>query len=247
MIFTLASKELKSLFGSPMAWVILAVLDLVLAYLFLGQIDGFLAVQPQLTQLANPPGVTEIVVIPLFGSAAVVLLMATPLLGMRLIAEERRSHTLVLLRTAPVSAAEIVIGKFLGLMVFLLAIVALPVAMSLSLLTGGTIDFGLLAANTLGLTLLVGSFAALALFVSSLTAHPVVAAMGSLGILLLLWVINFSAQDPDSLLHYLSLMKHFEAFNRGIVATADVAYFTLFTVLFLALAARRLETERLGG
>jgi ABC-2 type transport system permease protein len=247
MIFVIAGRELRSLFGSPTAWVVLAVLQFILAYLFLSQIDGYLAIQPQLGQLANPPGVTEAVAAPTFGSAAVVLLMVTPLFSMRLISEERRNRTLPLLLSAPVSMTEIILGKFLGLLGFLGLIVVLLTAMVLSLYAGGKLDLGLLTTNVLGLLLLVGSFAALGLYISSLTAQPLVAAVGSLGALLGLWIVNLSARDPDSVLHYLSLLKHFERFNQGVVAAADLVYFGLFIGLFLVLSIRRLDIQRLRG
>lgn len=247
MILTIAGKELKTLFSAPMAWIILAVLEFILAWFFLSQVDAFLAAQTQLAALANPPGVTELVVSPLFGNAAIILLMAVPLLSMRLIAEERRNRTLPLLLSAPVSVTEIVLGKFLGLMAFLGLFIGLAAAMSLSLYAGTSIDLGLLAGNLIGLILLAASFAALGLFISSLTAHPIVAAIGSLGAFLGLWIINMAAHDPESWLHTLSLLKHFESFNRGVIATADAAYFALFIVLFLVLTVRRLDNERMGG
>ena len=247
MIFTLAAKELKSLFASPAAWVVLALLQLVIAYLFLSQIDAFDAVQSRLLQLANAPGITEIIVAPLFGSVATVLLMAVPLLSMRLLAEEKRNRTLTLLISAPLAMTEIVAGKFLGLLLFLAAVIALPTLMALSLYAGGRLDSGLLLSNVLGALLLAASFASLGLFVSSLTAQPVVAAMGTLGALLGLWIINLAAAEPDSVLHYLSVMKHFESFNKGLINSGDIAYFALFTLTFLVLTVRRLDRDRLGA
>ncbi|MBZ0092300.1 MAG: ABC transporter permease subunit [Sulfuricellaceae bacterium] len=247
MILTLAAKELKGLFGTPLAWSVLAVLQAVLAYIFLAQIDSFLAVQPQLEQLANPPGITEYIVAPLFASAAVILLMATPLLSMRLIAEERRNRTLSLLLSAPLSMTEIVLGKFFGLLLFLALIIGLALAMALGLYAGGSIDLGLLAANLLGLLLLASCFAALGLYFSTLTDSPSVAGIASLGASLGLWVINMAAADPDSLLHYFSLLKHFESFNRGLIDSGDGAFFLLFSAVFLVFSIRRLDGERLRG
>lgn len=247
MIVAVARKELRALFGSPLAWSVLAVLQALLAYIFLGQLDAYLSLQPRLTQIANPPGVTEMVAAPLFSAAALVLLMAVPLLSMRLIAGERRDRTLVFLLSAPLTLTEIVAGKFLGLLLFLAAVATLPLLMALSLYAGGTLDLGLILANFLGLLLLAAAFAALGLFLSSLTASPTVAGIASLGAFLGLWVINMAASDPDSALNTLSLLKHFESFNRGLIDTADIAYFLLFTALFLAFTVRRLDNERLGG
>ncbi len=247
MIVAVARKELRALFGSPLAWSVLAVLQALLAYIFLGQLDAYLSLQPRLTQIANPPGVTEMVAAPLFSAAALVLLMAVPLLSMRLIAGERRDRTLVFLLSAPLTLTEIVAGKFLGLLLFLAAVATLPLLMALSLYAGGTLDLGLILANFLGLLLLAAAFAALGLFLSSLTASPTVAGIASLGAFLGLWVINMAVSDPDSALNTLSLLKHFESFNRGLIDTADIAYFLLFTALFLAFTVRRLDNERLGG
>lgn len=241
MIFTIAAKELKSLFGSPLAWIILGVLQVIFAYLFLSQIDAFLDVQPKLAQLANPPGVTEIVAAPLFASAALFLLMAVPLFSMRLIAEERRNQTLTLLLSAPLSMPEIVLGKFVGLMSFLGMIAGLIFCMAASLRAGGALDWGLLGANLAGLLLLFASFAALGLFVSSLTRQPMLAAVGCLGALLLLWLMSLAPSDSASALQYLSLLKHFEGFNRGLIDTADITYFVLFSTMFLVFAIRRLD------
>ena len=95
MIFTIAAKELKALFASPLAWMVLTVVQVIGGYAFLKRLDDFMQLQPQLVQLASPPGVTELVVAPLFATTAIVLLFALPLLGMRSIAEERRNQTLV--------------------------------------------------------------------------------------------------------------------------------------------------------
>ncbi len=247
MIFTIAFKELKALFASSLAWTLLALVQLVLGWVFMGRLDAFLEVQSQLVQIANPPGVTEIIVAPVFAMAAAVLLMATPLLTMRLIAEERRNHTMTLLTSAPISMTDIVLGKFLGLMIFFCGVIFLVMVLSLSLLMGGTLDIGLLLSNAVGLLLICACFAALGLYISSLTAQPAVAAAGTLGILLGLWVMDIAADDGGSIMRTLSLLKHYESFNRGLIDTFDLAYFSLFILTFLVLAIRRLDGERLRG
>lgn len=247
MIFTIAHKELRSLFTSPLAWVVLALLQLILAWVFLGQLSQYMDVQPQLQMMANPQGITELVAAMVFGWASIVMLIAVPLLTMRMISEERRQHTLTLLLSAPISTMEIVFGKFLGLMTFLTLTLGLITLMPVSLALGGPLDWGLIGANVLGLLLLLGAFAALGLFISSLTQHPAVAAFAGFGALLLLWVMGAFLQDPNHPLLYFSLMKHFENFNRGLVDTADLGYFALFMAVCLALTVRRLETQRLRG
>jgi len=246
MKLAIARKELKILFSSPLAWVILALVQLVLGWIFLTHLETFLQIQPQLIRIVNPPGVTEAIIVPLFAMAAVVLLMVTPLLTARLIAEERRSHTLPLLISAPASMADIVLGKFLGLMIFLTALVALVVVLPLSLLAGGPLDLGLLLSNIAGLLLLSACYAALGLYISCLSTQPATAAAGTLGLLLGLWVMDSAELSRDSLARNLSLLAHFENFNRGMIDTFDLAYFILFVLVFLVLSIRRLDGERLG-
>ncbi len=245
MIRTIITKELRTLFASPLAWVVLAFLQIILALIFLRGVNYFLINQGQLAHMPNAPGLTEIVVVPTFGVASILLMMAVPLLTMRLIAEERRNKTMTLLMSAPVSMTQIVLGKFLATVLFLAIVGSLIAFMALSLLMGGKLDYGLLMANLLGLLLLTGSFAAIGLFVSCLTTHPVVAAIGALAAFLVLWLINIAASDPGSPIHLFSLLKHFEGFMNGAVALTDLIYFALLTAVFLILSIRRLDADRL--
>ena len=245
MISTIIGKELRSLFTSPLAWVVLAFLQIILGWIFLTRVDYFLTVQAQLARVPNAPGLTEIVVVPLFGIASIVLLMSVPLLTMRLVAEERRNQTMTLLISAPLSMTQIVLGKYLATVIFLALVGGLIVLMGLSLLPGGELDAGLVATNLAGLLLLTGSFAAIGLFVSCLTTHPVVAAVGTLAAFLALWLINIATSDPASPLHLLSLLKHFESFINGSIALTDLIYFVLLIAVFLILSIRRLDADRL--
>lgn len=250
MILTLAQRELRSLFLSPLAWAILAVTQFILAYLFLSQLNEYILVQPQLKLLDNAPGVTQLVVVPLYGSAAFILMLIVPLLTMRLISEERRNRSLALLFSAPVSMTEIILGKFLGVLAFLVVLILLLSLMPLSLLLAGPLDLGHLAAIVIGMLLLIASFAALGLYLSTLTVQPTVAAVSTFGALLLLWIIDWagdkvSGTEASGLLGYLSLLRHFEALARGVFSSADVAYFLLFITVFLVLSIRRLDADRL--
>lgn len=256
MIATIAGKELKSLFASPLAWVVLTVTQIIVCYVFLRRLDDFLQLQSQLVRLASPPGATELVAAPVFGTAAGVFLFTVPLLAMRLIAEERRNQTLVLIVSAPVSMTQIVLGKFLGLFAFLLATVVITTVMPLSLAGATSLDYGLLAGLVAGLALLAASFAAVGLFISCLTVHPVAAAVGSFAALLLMMLAGEAAieglrtrgwQLAASLAQVLSPIKNFEPFAKGVLDTYAIACSLLLIVFFLALAARQLEAQRLRG
>jgi len=247
MIATLAARELRTLFLSPLAWSILAVVQFILAYLFLGQLDVYVSYQSQIAMMENPPGVTEIIVAPLFSSATIILLLVIPLLTMRLVSEERRARTLPLLFSAPVSMSEIVLGKYFGLLGFLAIMLGLISLMPLSLLSLGTLDFGLLGANLIGIGLMLAAFAAAGLFMSTLTAQPTVAAISTFGLLLLLWIIEWTgkAGDNATVFAYLSLQRHYEALLKGLFNSSDVLYYLLFIATFLVLSIRRLDADRL--
>ncbi|MDH4134341.1 MAG: ABC transporter permease [Gammaproteobacteria bacterium] len=248
MILTLARHELRRLFLSPLAWTILAVVQLILAWMFLSQVDYYQQMQGQMLGMDGEHGVTEAVVTPLLGNAAVVLLLIVPLISMRLITEERRNKTLALLFSAPLSMTEIVLGKYLGLVSFLGIQILLIALMPLSLLLGGGLDFGLFASGLLGLTLLLAGFASVGLFVSTLTQHQTVAAVGTFGVLLLFWILDWAgAGRSGGVLASLSLLNHYEPFLKGVFDTRDAVFHLLFIVTFLTLSVRRLDMDRLGG
>jgi len=250
MVLTLAQRELRTLFVSPMAWTIMAITQLILAFIFLALVEGYIVNQPQLMMLENVPGVTERIIAPLYGATAWIFMMVVPLLTMRVISEERRNHSLTLLLSAPVSMTEIIIGKFFGIMLFLLLMTSLLSLMPLSLLLAGNLDFGHFLSILIALLLLIASFSALGLYLSTLTDQPTVAAIGTYGALLLLWIIDIGSNSVENieasgLLSYLSMLRHFDALARGIFSSVDVVYFILFICVFLVLSIRRLDTDRL--
>jgi ABC-2 type transport system permease protein len=256
MILTIAVKELRALFASPLAWIILTLTQLIVSYGFLQRIDNFVELQPQLAEIPNPPGVTALVVTPVYLTIADILLFTVPLLAMRLIAEERRNQTMVMLMSAPLSMMDIVLGKFCGLMLFLLLTVGIVTLMPFALLLGGHLDFGLLASLLLGIMLLTASFAAVGLYASTLTAQPIIAALIGFGFLLLMLLVGETAADglrdrgwpvPAALAQVLSPLKNFiDTFARGVFDSSCVACSLLLTIAFLVLAIRRLDAARLG-
>jgi ABC-2 type transport system permease protein len=248
MLYTIAIREFKSLFLSPLAWTVLAILQAILAYIFLTQVETFNLIQPKLATIEGAPGLTDIIVIPLFSNAAIILLLVTPLLTMRLICEERRNKTLSLLMSAPITSTDIIIGKYLGSLGLLLILVFLITLMPLSLLVGCELDMGKLFSNLLALILLVTAFTSTGLFMSTIAGHPTVAAMGTFGVLLLLWILDWTTSMNDQrseLFEYLSILRHFQNLQSGQLNTADISYFLLFTMSFLFLGIRSLNKDRL--
>lgn len=248
MILTIAIREFKTLFLSPLAWSILAIMQFILAYLFLAQVEAFTLIQPRLSNMADAPGIAEVVIAPLSGNAAIILLLVTPLLTMRMICEERRNKTLALLLSAPISTAHIIIGKYLAVLGLLSVTVILTGLMSLSLLIGGTLDFGKFFANIVALLLLPATFTAVGLYMSCIARQPTIAAIGTFGLLLLLWILDWSgsfSDHPSALIEYLSILRHFQNLQSGLISSADIMYFVLCIITFLTLSILRLENERL--
>lgn len=245
MILTIAGRELRSLFLSPLAWAILGVVMFIMAWMFLSILDAYLGFQDRLAMMEHPPGVTEVIAGQLLSNTAVVMLLVSPLLTMRLVSGELANGTIALLFSAPVRMTEIVLGKFLGVYAFMLVTLGLILLMPLSLLFAGDLDLGQFFAGVLGLSLLLASFAAAGLFISTLTAQPIIAAVATFGLLLLLWIIAWNGSDSGSVMTYLSLAHHHSAFIKGVFNTRDLAYYLLFTTSFLVLAIRRLDAYRL--
>ena len=251
MIRLIAWRELKSLFLSPLAWSMLAITQIILCYQFLSQLDTYMQLQAKLSVLEESPGLTDLVIAPLLGGAAIVLLLIVPLLTMRLISEEQKNQTLPLLFSAPVSMSQIILGKYFGILAFLVILVLMIALMPLSLLLGAAIDLGQVFSALLGLFLVTASFAAAGLYISTLTRHPAIAAVSSFGLLLFLWIINWAGNTADTevygenVLSWFSLLTHFEPLLRGVFSSADIIYYLLFICLFLVLGIRRLERLRL--
>lgn len=249
----IAAHELRRLFVSPLAWTVLAVVQLLLGLLFAMSLADLMLNPQRINEYA---GVSEVVGAGLYRFATVVLLLVVPLLTMRSFAEERKNGSLDLLTAAPVSLTAMVLGKFLGVLGFLTVMLVLIAAMPYSLLVGAPLDVGMLAAGTLGLWLMMAAFAAAGIFISSLTREPTIAAIGGFGLLLGIWLlhaVSFFEWQPVVLgqvlpladaARTLSLIAHYDNLLRGVFDTADVLYYVVFCGLFLALTVQRLDMER---
>lgn len=246
MIGVIAAKEIRALVSSPVAWVIAALVQLLAAYFFIIYLDYFMDIQADLYKINSAPGLTELVVSPLFVTTAIIFLIIIPLLTMRLVSEERNRKTLALLLSAPVSMSAIVLGKFLGILCFVYALLLLITLMPLSLLLGSDLDLGLFFSSFFGVVLVSTCFVSVGLFMSTLTIQPVIAAATSWALLLFLWIMELSVDTTQStsLYSYLSMLHHYTPMMQGILNTTDISYYLLFTGTFLLLSIRRMDAIR---
>jgi ABC-2 type transport system permease protein len=183
----------------------------------------------------------------LFGNMAIILLFFTPVLTMKLFAEERKSGTIELLLTSPITDGQVILGKFLASLTLLLVMLGLTLLFPLLTQRFGYLDSGLLLTGYLGIILISSSFLALGLLMSSMCKNQLVAALMSFGILITLWVIgSLSARGGsiEKFLSYLSLPEHYNDFARGVVLLKDVVYYVSFTCVCLFATFKSIESSK---
>ena len=194
--------------------------------------------------------VTQFGIMPLL-AFGLIMLFLFPLITMRTYAEEKRSGTIELLLTSPVTDVEIIIGKFLGAMLLYAAMLAVTLIHIGILFIFGNPEWKPIATGYLGLLLMGGCFLSLGLFISSLTKNQIVAAMATFAVFLMLWVINwistFVGPTTQTVLQYLSLTEHFDDFAKGIIDTKHVIYYLSFMAFGLFLTAKSVDSERWRG
>ena len=244
MIGAIVGREWRGGLVTPLPWILLGAGQVVLAWIFLGVIESFsgLGADERVASL------TQELALNLFGFAAVIAMLAAPLMAMRMLSGEFRDGSYELIEAAPVRLAEVVIGKFLGLALLMTPLCLLP-AVNLLLLAGAAeLDVGQVAAATLGLWLATLLFCAIGLYASSLTNQPGASVFVAFGILLLFSIVGRAESLTDrtlSLFGWLSWNEHLFWFLLGAVRLSDLAYFLYFTGVFLALTQRRLANRRL--
>ncbi len=245
-----ARLEWRRLIVRPLAWVLAAITLAWLAWNFTLLMGTFLASQMQRAALPDSPGFTDLVAVPLLAQLVQLGFMVVPLLTMSVIAGERRSGTLPLLFAAGVTASRIVLGKYLAVLGWLLLWLLLTLAMPLALAHLVNLDWGKLAAATLGLILTLAALAALGIACSTFASHPAIAAAAALVITLALWYVNLGAQMAGingGAINWLAMSSHLQPMLRGLVSTTDIVWFVLLIAVSLTLATQRLSAERERG
>lgn len=244
IVLSIAKNELRRLCLGPLAWIILALVQFFLAITFFTLLNQYQQAHAAFVER----GITSTVVAGTLQSAGLLLLLVTPFLTMRLISEERRSGTLLLLLSAPVSIREIVLGKYLGILAFFLLLLVMISLLPLSLVFGTRLDFGILVSGLIGLWLLCMSIAAIGLFASTLTQHPAMAAAVTFAIVFLLWIFHIlSNTDNETLaavINYLSMQLHLNNLLTGLLRSVDVIYYLLLSGVFVLLSILRLDALR---
>ncbi|HEX9405608.1 MAG TPA: ABC transporter permease subunit [Steroidobacteraceae bacterium] len=221
-------KEEKALFSSPIAYAVMTVFLLLMSYSF--TLTLFLSHQPSLVHI--------------FFQMFVLFMLTVPLITMRLLAEERKLRTIEVLLTSPVTELDIVLAKFVASMSLIVILLMLSGSYAIVLAIYGDPDWGPIYSGYLGLLLLGAALVGVGLLASALTANQMIAALVSLSLFLLLWIIDsfgYLLPSPfDALAVNLSLSVHFKPFAVGSVYLSDVGFFLSVTLLTLFLSVRAL-------
>jgi ABC-2 type transport system permease protein len=253
-VLTIAGRELRSIFASPIAYVVMTGFLLLGGWFFFNLLARFNLLVTMYSSFQGGAeamerlNVNEFVLAPLFHNLSVVLVILVPMITMRGFAEEKRAGTYELLLTSPVSTGEIVLGKFVGMVAFISVMVALTSIYGVILWIYGNPEMGIMLSGYAGLLLLAITFVTIGLFASSLTENQIIAAVTGLVMLLLLFVIAWPADSAGEtlggVLRYVSVTEHFSGLIKGVVDTKSLVYFATMIVGWLFLTQRSVESIR---
>jgi len=248
-VLAIARKELSAYFASPIAYVVIGFFALMFGFFFYSLLLYF--DRQSLQAAGQAVNVNEQFLRPVFLNATVILLFVLPLVTMRTYSEEKRSGTIELLLTAPLTDLQIILGKFLGAMGLYAAMLAITLVHVGLLFVFGSPEWRPVVTTYFGLLLMGGCFISIGLLISSLTKNQIVAGMITFGVFLMLWVINwiasFMGPTTQQVLNYLSITDHLDDFTKGIVDTKHLVYYISFITFGLFLTARSVATERWRG
>lgn len=252
-VLAIAQKELKGYFASPIAYVVIGFFALMFGYFYWALLGFFVEQGARMMGLQGGPtqNVNEQMIRPVFMNASVLLLFTLPMVTMRTYSEEKRSGTIELLLTSPITDFQIIMGKFLGAMGLYAAMLAVTFIHMGVLWAFGSPEWKPLVTGYLGLLLMGGCFVSIGLLISSLTRNQIVAGFVTFAVFLMLWVINwvgpFMGPRVQAVLDYLSITTHLDDFTRGIVDTRHLVYYVSFIAFGLFLTARSVDSERWRG
>ena len=252
-IGAITAKELRSYFVSPVAWVMMGLFAFIFGYFYTVYLNMFVmqSMQSQFGQGPQSMNINMNMIRPLLGNASVLVLFLLPMVTMRTYSEEKRSGTIELLLTSPLTDIEIIVGKFLGavgLYAGLLAVTGVYVGL---LFWFGNPEWKPVLAGYLGLLLLGSCFISLGLFISSTTRNQMVAGAATFVVALLFWIINWFSDSVGptmaAILNYLSITQHFDDFGKGVIDTKHLVFYLSFISFGLFLTLKSMDTERWRG
>lgn len=251
-IAAIAQKELRSYFASPIAYTIIGFFALVFGWFYIVSLTFFMQASMQM----GMPGqgqvnINNMAIRPLLQNVSVVALFVLPLITMRTYAEEKRTGTIELLLTSPLTDFQIIMGKFLGAVALYSLMLAVTAIHMIILFVYGNPEWKPILSGYLGLLLMGASFISIGLLISSLTKNQIVAGMVTFAVLLLLWTVSWMSDSAGPVmrrvLEALSITSHFDDFSKGVIALNHVVYYLSFITFGLFLTAKSVDSERWRG
>jgi len=245
---TIAKKDLRGYFTSPVAYVIMAVFSFIMGWMFFSILNAYLqnAMRFEQFRMGKGPTLSDHMIRPLYGNLNVVLLFLIPFITMRLFAEERKNNTIEMLFTAPLRWSEIIFGKFLSATGFVLVLLAVTIPYPIALSFAAKPDWAVIGLCYLGTALMISIYIAIGMWCSSITENQIIAGGLTFGIILFFWIIKWAALNASpfwaDLLGYLSIIDHFEDFSRGVFNTKDLVFFLSAIGLWLFMTYKSLES-----
>ncbi len=251
-ILAIAGKELRAYFASPIAFVVIGFFALLYGYFFYALLSFFNRQSMQMGMgMGGTMNINQMLIAPVLSNVTVILLFILPMITMRTYAEEKRSGTIELLLTSPLTDMQIILGKFLGAMALYATMLAVTLIHVALLFLYGTPEWKPVVTGYLGLLLMGGCFISLGLLISSLTRNQIVAGMVTFAVFLMLWVINwigtFVGPTAQAILAHLSITDHFDDFAKGVIDTKHLVYYLSFIAFGLFLTAKAVDSERWRG
>ena len=250
-ILAIANKELRSYFSSPIAYIIIGFFLLPFGVFYYLYLASFVKQSMQQAQFGGAMNVNQNVIRYVLQNASVIILFIMPMITMRTYSEEKRSGTIELLLTSPVTDVEIILGKFFGALGLYAALLAVTLPHMGILFLYGNPEWRPVAAGYLGLLLMGGAFVSLGLLISSTTNNQIVAGIVTFVVFLLLWIVGWFADTAGPTIgpitSWLSITEHFDDFSKGIIDTKHVLYYLSLITFGLFLTAKSVDTERWRG
>ena len=249
-VLLICRKELKSYFASPIAYLLMAFFGLIFGFGLFTATRDFVrfSFQMQMQGGGQPMNINQQIIGPLLGFASTITLFLIPMITMRLFAEEKRSGTIELLLTSPVTDNQIIVGKWLGAMMLYLCILAMSMINIALLFAWGKPDIRPVLVAYLGLILQGGCLLAIGEFISTLTRNQIVAGGVTFFVCLLLWLLNwatsFDTTGWASVVNYLSIVTHFDNFSKGLIETKDIIFYLSMIFFALFITSRSMESLR---
>ncbi len=247
-ILPIYMREIRSLFLSPVAWLVLAAFLLLTGYFWSAGVSAYAQYSFNMARQGTPMRLTEWLIAPFLGNVTVTFVFLLPLLSMRAFSEEKKTGTIETLFTLPFTDLDIVLGKWFASLTLLGVMLAVALVFPLSIMDKTHLHWPVILVGYAGVFMVGAAFLSVGMFTSSFTENQVVAAALGFGSTLLLFVLGWMQSQATGwsrdLIDQLSLLSHFQDLTKGVIHVRDLSYFVLFCTLCLFGTLRVLESKK---